>query len=187
MKKGTNPCRFLGLLMITGLSLTSSLVFGATCKEDFRGKISWDETGQIALLPGGARADLVENGIMMADNEMVNGESEAVFSFPKGILSPVSPAFTMHVRLSYSDGTYTYERNNCVVKGEWFCEAKVLDATVNITDDEATALLCTIPNQNPSVDDPLPISFTAVSRDKKSWSFIITTPGIVSSGSAYKL
>ncbi len=101
MKKSSNLCGFLGIVLVTVLSLTSSLVFGQTCKEEFRGKIAWDEKGQIALRnPEGARADLVENGIMLADDGTISGVSEAIFSFPEGLI--------LHVELSYS-GTYTEE------------------------------------------------------------------------------
>jgi hypothetical protein len=176
----------LGILLVTVLSLNSSLVFGKTCKEEFRGKIAWDEKGQIAL-PGGARADLVENGIMLADDGTLSGVSEAIFSFPEGILSDTSPEFIMHVELSYYDGTYTEE--NCVVKGDWYCTAELLDSTLEglestEADALATALLCRIP---PAGQQPLQISFTAISQGNKSWSFIITTLGIISSGSAHKL
>jgi hypothetical protein len=160
------------------------LVFGGTCDDEFRGKISWDEKGQIAL-PGGAKADLVENGIMRARNGSINGVSEAIFSFPEGILPT---EFIMHVRLRYEG---TYESEGCTVKGVWECDAELLSAIPEelvesgvLDDDAATALLCRI---QAAPDQPLPISFTAVSRGDDSWSFIITTLGIISSGSAYKL
>jgi hypothetical protein len=151
------------------------LVFGGTCDDEFRGKISWDEKGQIAL-PMGAKADLVENGIMRANNGSISGVSEAIFSFPE--------QFIMHVRLRYEG---TYESKNCVVKGEWYCEAELLNSTVDLgldPDAEATKRLCFNPVDS---TQPLPIKFTAVSRGDESWSFIITTLGIISSGSAYKL
>ena len=135
-------------------------------------------------LPMGAKADLVENGIMRANNGSINGVSEAIFSFPKGILFEEAPEFIMHVRLRY-DGNYQSE--NCVVKGKWFCEAELLNSIpveLGLDDDDATALLCSNPVDS---TQPLPIKFTAVSRGDDSWSFIITTLGIISSGSAYKL
>jgi hypothetical protein len=159
--------------------LSSSLVFGGTCDDEFRGKISWDEKGQIAL-PMEAKADLVENGIMRANNGSIRGVSEAIFSFPE--------QFIMHVRLRYEG---TYESEGCTVKGVWECDAELLSAIPEelvesgvLDDDAATALLCRI---QAAPDQPLPISFTAVSRGDDSWSFIITTLGIISSGSAYKL
>ena len=190
MKKSSSFCRGLGFFLVTILSLSSSLVFGGTCDDEFRGKISWDEKGQIAL-PGGAKADLVENGIMRARNGSINGVSEAIFSFPEGILFEKAPEFIMHVRLRYEG---TYESEGCTVKGVWECDAELLSAIPEelvesgvLDDDAATALLCRIQVAPDQPLQPLPISFTAVSRGDESWSFIITTLGIISSGSAYKL
>jgi hypothetical protein len=186
MQMRSNSCSGLGFLLVTILSLSSSLVFGGTCDDEFRGKISWDEKGQIAL-PMGAKADLVENGIMRARNGSINGVSEAIFSFPKGILFEEAPEFIMHVRLRYEG---TYESEGCTVKGVWECDAELLSAIpdeLGLDDDAATALLCRIQVAPDQPLQPLPISFTAVSRGDESWSFIITTLGIISSGSAYKL
>ena len=169
MKKGSSACKGLGFFLVAILSLTSSLAFGGDCDDEFRGKISWDEKGQIAL-PGGAKADLVENGIMRAKNGSISGVSEAIFSFPKNVLGEGAPEFIMHVRLRYSG---VYESKKCRVKGVWECDAELLNSTpeeLGLDDGDATELLCRIPG---APEQPLPISFTAVSRGDESWSFII--------------
>ena len=187
MKKSGSASKGLGIFLVATLSLTSSLAFGGKCDDEFRGKISWDEKGQIALREG-AKADLVENGIMRANDGGISGVSEAIFSFPRNGLGEGAPEIIMHVRLRYEGA---YESKNCVVKGEWYCEAELLSSTVELDfdpnldpDAEATKILCSSP-LDPT--QPLPIAFTAVSRGDASWSFIITTLGIISSGSAYKL